>query len=136
MSVTSIETVQTNRRLGAWAVQGVVAAIFLAAGGAKLAGAPIMIQLFDQIGLGQWFRIVTGVVEIIGAFALIYPGLAAIGGLWLGFTMLCAAATDLLVLHTSPLAAVILGSVSIVIVHLRYEELQAIADDISDTDWG
>ena len=82
-----------SRRVGAWALQIVVAAAFLAAGGAKLAGVPLMIQIFDQIGVGQWLRIVTGVVEIVGAFALVYPGMTAIGGLWLGFTMVCAVAT-------------------------------------------
>ena len=63
MSVTSSE-VRPSRRIGAWALQAVVAAAFFAAGAAKLAAAPFMVQLFDQIGLGQWFRVVTGVVEI------------------------------------------------------------------------
>jgi DoxX-like family len=46
---------------------------------AKLAGVPFMVELFDQIGIGQWFRLVTGVVEITGAIALVFPGLASIG---------------------------------------------------------
>jgi uncharacterized membrane protein YphA (DoxX/SURF4 family) len=79
-----------------WTLQAIVAAAFFAAGVAKLAGVPFMVQLFEQIGFGQWFRIVTGVVEIVGAVALVYPGLASIGGLWLGFTMVCAVAIHLL----------------------------------------
>ena len=125
MSVTSIETAKPNRRLGAWALQGIVAAAFLAAGGAKLAGVPFMVQLFEQVGLGQWFRIVTGVVEIIGALALLYPGLASIGGLWLGGTMVGAVATHLLILHSSPAAAVVLGALNAAIVYLRRDELRA-----------
>ena len=46
--------------------------MFFAAGAAKLAAVPFKVQLFTQIGLGQWFRIVTGVVLIVGAFALVY----------------------------------------------------------------
>ena len=42
-----------------------VATAFLAAGAAKLADAAYMVQLFDQIGVGQCFRYVTG-VEIAG----------------------------------------------------------------------
>ena len=87
MSVTSIDTglgPRRNRRIGTWALQAVVAVVFLAAGMAKLAAVPFEVQSFAQIGLGQWFRIVTGVVQIVGAFALVYPRLASIGGLWLG----------------------------------------------------
>lgn len=61
-----------------------------------------MIQIFDQIGVGQWFRIVARVVEIVGAFALVCPGMAAIGGLWLGFTMVCAVATCVFALPCIP----------------------------------
>ena len=127
MSVTYIETAKAPRRIGSWALQGLVAAAFLAAGGAKLAGVPFMVQLFAQIGVGQWFRIVTGVVEIIGAVALLYPGLASIGGLWLGGTMVGAIATHLLILHTSPVPAIILGSLSAAVVYLRRDELQTYA---------
>src|SRR4051794_20414690 len=47
-----------------WTLRLIAAAAFLAAGAAKLAGVPMMIEVFDHIGIGQWFRIVTGVIEI------------------------------------------------------------------------
>jgi putative oxidoreductase len=122
-AASSIQSVRPARRVGAWTLQGIVAAAFLAAGLAKLAGAPFMVGIFDQIGLGQWFRIVTGVVEVTGAVALLIPGLASIGGLWLGGTMVGAVATHLFVLHTSPAAAVVLGLLNAVIVYLRRDEL-------------
>jgi len=68
-----------------------------------------MVDLFAQIGLGQWFRVVTGVVEIAGAVALLIPGLASLGALWLGGTMIGAVATHVFVLHTSPVPAIVLG---------------------------
>src|ERR1700704_3457642 len=105
MSAASIQSVRPTRRIGPWALQGIIAAAFLAAGAAKLAGVPFMVDLFAQIGLGQWFRVVTGAVEIAGAVALLVPGLASIGGLWLGFTMVGAVATHVFVLHTRPVPA-------------------------------
>jgi putative oxidoreductase len=99
MSVTSIQTSRPSRRIGAWTIQGILAAAFLAAGVAKLTGAPFMVDLFAQIGLGQSFRIVTGAVEVAGAIALLVPGLASIAGLWLGATMLGAVATHLVILR-------------------------------------
>ena len=131
MSVTSsVETRRSPKRLAVWTLQVVVAAVFFAAGAAKLAGAPFMVQVFDQIGAGQWFRIVTGVVEIVGAFALVYPGLAAIGGLWLGFTMVCAVGTHLFVLHTSPAPAAILVALNALIVYLRRDQLSSLMRDL------
>jgi putative oxidoreductase len=132
MTIASIEVGRVPHRLGAWTLQGVVAAAFFVAGIAKLAGAPFMVQLFAQIGIGQWLRAVTGVVEIIGAFALVFPGLASIGGLWLGATMVGALAANLFILHTNPVPAVILGSLSALIVYLHCDELQALAASITE----
>jgi hypothetical protein len=130
MKVTSSVGMRGSpRRFGAWALQVVVAAAFFIAGAAKLAGAPLMFQIFDQIGVGQWFRIVTGVVEIVGAFALVYPGWAAIGALWLGFTMLCAVGTCVFVLHSSPPPAAALLAFNALIVYLRRGELSGILAD-------
>ena len=123
MTVTSLKSIHVPRRLGAWVLQGVVATAFFAAGAAKLAGAAYMVQLFDQIGVGQWFRYATGIIEVTGALALIYPGLASIGGLWLAGTMAFAVLTHLFVLHTNPVPAVVIGLLNALIVYLRRDEL-------------
>jgi putative oxidoreductase len=115
------------RCIGTWVLQGAVAAVFFVAGATKLAAAPFEVQLFAQLGLGQWLRIVTGVVQIVGAFALVYPRLAAIGGVWLGFTMLCAVVANLAVLHTSPVPAIVLGLLNALIVYLHRDELALMA---------
>ena len=47
-----------------WSVQVVLAGMFLLAGGSKLAGAAAMVALFDAVGVGQWFRYVTGGIEL------------------------------------------------------------------------
>jgi hypothetical protein len=121
-----IKRTQATRRI-AWALQVVVAAVFFAAGMAKLAGVPFEVHSFAQIGLGQWFRIVTGMVQIAGAFALVYPGLASIGGLWLGFNMFCAVVVCLAVLHTNPAPAITLTLLNALIVYLRRDELASLA---------
>jgi putative oxidoreductase len=126
MSAVSVQHDRSTRRIGAWTLQSILAAAFLAAGSAKLAGVPFMVELFDQIGLGQWFRIATGAVEVVGAVALVFPGLASIGGLWLGFTMVCAVATHVFILHTSPVPAFVLGLLNALVVYLRRDELVAL----------
>ena len=126
MSEASIQTIRRTLRIGAWTLQGIIAAAFLAAGFAKLAGVPFMVELFEQLGLGQWFRVATGVVEVTGAVALLIPGLASIGALWLGGTMVGAVTTHLFVLHTSPAPAIVLGLLNAVVVYLRRDELVAL----------
>src|ERR1700726_4386483 len=101
MSAASIQTVRPTRRIGAWTLQGILAAAFLAAGFAKLAGVPYLVDLFAQIGLGRGFRVATSRVEVTGALALLVPGRASNGALWLGFARVGAVAADVFVLHTS-----------------------------------
>jgi putative oxidoreductase len=132
MTVTSIQTARPARRIGAWSIQGILAAAFLAAGVAKLTGAPFMVDLFAQIGIGQWFRIVTGTVEVAGAVALLVPGLASIAGLWLGATMVGAVTAHLFVLHTNPGPAMVLGLLNAIVVYLRRDELAALLQRVKD----
>src|SRR5438309_8164156 len=109
--------------IGAWVLQGLLAAAFLADGGGKLLGAAMMVQIFDQIGMGQWFRIVTGVVEVVGAVALLIPGFAALGAAWLGSTMFFAVLTHLFILHSSAIPAVVLLALNVLVVWLRRDQL-------------
>src|SRR6266852_4247545 len=113
-------------KVAAWILQGLLAAAFLAAGGAKLAAVPMMVQLFDAIGFGQWFRIVTGLVEVAGAVALLVPGFAALGAAWLAATMFFAVLTHLFVLHSSALPALILLTLNVLVVWLRRDQLVAV----------
>jgi len=131
MNTATMKIEPAPRRIGAWTLQVVVALVFFAAGSAKLAGLPYMVQLFSQIGIGQWFRIVTGLVEVSGAIALVYPRLASLGGLWLATTMFVATLTHLFVLHTTPIPAIVLGLLSLVIVYLRRDQLVSIGRSIA-----
>jgi uncharacterized membrane protein YphA (DoxX/SURF4 family) len=122
-SPLAIQAPSRGRVVGALILQGLLAAAFLAAGGAKLAGVPMMVQIFDQIGMGQWFRIVTGLVEVAGAVALLVPGFAALGAAWLGATMFFAVLTHLFILHSSAMPAVILLALNVLVVWLRRDQL-------------
>jgi putative oxidoreductase len=59
----------------AWVLQILAAAMFLFAGGSKLAGQQAMVDTFGQIGLGQWFRYLTGIIEVGSAVLLLVPSL-------------------------------------------------------------
>ena len=59
-----------------WVIQGVLAALFLFAGGMKLI-LPIE-AMTSQISLPGWFLRFIGVAEIAGALGLVLPGLLGI----------------------------------------------------------
>jgi len=101
----------TQRRI-VWGVRIVLALAFGAAGIAKLAGAPQMVQVFEAIGFGQWFRYVTGAVEVVGAVLLLVPATGFLGGLLLTATMAGAVATHLVLIGGSPAPAVVLALLS------------------------
>ena len=91
-----------------WGVQILTALAFLAAGGSKLSSAPAMVDMFEKIGLGQWFRYVTGSFEVIGAVLLVLPRTAAIGGWLLAAVMIGAIGTHLFIIGGSPIPAIVL----------------------------
>jgi uncharacterized membrane protein YphA (DoxX/SURF4 family) len=91
-----------------WIAQVALALMFLMAGGSKLAGATPMVSLFETIGIGQWFRYVTGTLEVLGAVLLVTPRLGGAGAALLIFVMLGAITAHLLVLHSSPAMPIVL----------------------------
>jgi uncharacterized membrane protein YphA (DoxX/SURF4 family) len=77
-----------------YAVQILLALVFLLAGAAKFAGASIMVQPLAAIGLGDAFRFAAGALELIGGLCLLLPRAAMLGAVLLSCTavMLAGAA--------------------------------------------
>jgi putative oxidoreductase len=98
-----------------WGVQILTAVAFLAAGGSKLSSAPAMVEMFEKVGLGQWFRYLTGSLEVVGALLLLVPRTAAIGGGLLAAVMIGAIGTHLLIIGGSPVPAAVLLAFAITV---------------------
>lgn len=108
------------RNVGLWVLQVLTAAAFLAAGVAKLAGHPMMVENFDKVGVGQWFRYLTAVIEIGSAILLLIPRLTPVGAALLVCTMVGAVLANLFVLHGSAVPALVLGSFAALILWGRF----------------
>ena len=102
-----------------WALQGLAAFAFLAAGGSKLAAAPAMVEMFAKLGAGQWFRYLTGALEVIGAVALLFPKAAFYGAVLLAAVMVGAVVTHLAFLGGSPIPALVLLAIVGTVAWLR-----------------
>jgi len=109
-----------------WTLQIAAAAMFLFAGSHKLNAAPEMVATFEVIGLGQWFRYMTGAIEVVAAIALLVPRAAVFGALLLVPTMVGAVVTHL-VIGGSIVPAVVLLGVTAFIAWARREDLLRVA---------
>ena len=106
-----------------WTLQVLVALVLVAAGSGKLLGSPDMIALFDAVGIGQWFRYVTGSLEVLGALLLIVPGKTALGAVLLACVMAGAVVAHLTVLPTPPTVPLVLFALTTLIAWGRRSEL-------------
>jgi hypothetical protein len=91
-----------------WVLRIVLAAVFLIAGTSKLAGARTHVETFENLGVGQWLRYVTGSVEVIAAILIMIPRTVVLGAALLTATMIAATATHLFLIGGSPLATLVL----------------------------
>jgi putative oxidoreductase len=85
-----------------WVVQVVLASQFVMAGLMKLSGNPVMVEMFGDIGAGQWLRYLVGALEVAGALGLLVPRLCGPAALGLVALMAGAIVTNLFVLGESP----------------------------------
>lgn len=108
-----------------WVTQVALAVIFLFSGGSKLVGAPAMVNLFAAIGWGQWFRYVTGVIEVGAAIALMIPSAAPFGAILLVATMIGATAANLF-LGQSPAAPIVLLLVAAAVAWSRRNQFPSV----------
>ncbi len=89
--------------LGGWVLRGGVAFFFIVTGAEKFrngVGAP-WVGIFREIGLGDWFRYFTGIVEIIAGLLYFLPWTCPIGAVLLACTMLGAMTVHIFVRHSA-----------------------------------
>lgn len=132
MSTSSLQTenvsISKTKNISLWVAQGLVAAIFLMAGGSKLMGAEQMVKTYEVIGVGQWFRYVTGIIEVASAIILLVPSLSSLAGVLLACTMVGAIITHLFVIGGNPAMPIVLLAASLYIAWGRKSKMTALKE--------
>ena len=96
------------RVIPGWLLSAMLALIFVLAGGMKLMSQPNMVREFVQVGLGQWFRYFTGILEVAGAIAILIPPASRWGAVALASVMSGAIVAHFTVLHSPPFLPAVL----------------------------
>jgi putative oxidoreductase len=126
MNATSVKATGKGLNIALWVVAGLLTLAFAGAGVSKLTGQPQMVGLFEAIGMGQWFRYLTGTLEVLGAVLLVVPKGRAVGAALLLSVMLGAIVTHLAVLHNAPGAPAVLAALTGFVLWGRRSELMAL----------
>jgi putative oxidoreductase len=111
----------------AWIAQILLGIAIAGGGAAKLSADPAMMDMFDDIGAGQWLRILVGVCEVAGGIGLLIPRVRALAALGLVILLLGAVFTNVAILSTNPLLPLIFAIVALAIVWTRRHELPRVA---------
>ena len=112
------------RRIGLWALRIVVGGLFLVAAFMKLTGKSMMVQEFDTVGLGQWFRYATGMLELIGAIMVLVPTVSALGGCLLFLVDVGAFVAQVTVIHGDWIHTIVIGIVIGLLIYLQRQQLR------------
>jgi putative oxidoreductase len=81
------------RKLAIWALRVVLGLIFLEIGTTKVTGTAHTVDYFAAIGWGQWFRYLTGCLDIVGAVLLFVPRWTCYGAI----VLVCSVGTGTLI---------------------------------------
>lgn len=113
-------------KYGLLGIKALLTLAFVAAGFAKLSGVEMMVATYDALGVGQWFRYVTGIIEIGAAALLWVRGMQAIGAGLLVCTMIGAVLAHVLILGPSAMPALVLGVLCAIVLFAHRDQLKTI----------
>lgn len=95
---TNMNHLSRSAAIATWVAQVAAAAILLQTLFFKFTGAEESRFIFSTLGVEPWGRIVSGVLELVAALLLLFPGTAALGAVLAGGIMAGAVLSHLFVL--------------------------------------
>lgn len=100
-----------------------MAALFLFGAFMKLTSQDMMVAEFDRVGLGQWFRYVTGLIELVGAIGLLVPRVSVYAAIALLAVDVGAFIAQVSVLHMDWIHTIVVAAFLGGIIYMQRERL-------------
>lgn len=124
MSLSASAPASRWKPIAFWVLKIVFALAFIGAGCAKLYGLPQMVAEFDTIGLGQWFRYFTAIMEIGGAILLLIPKTTFFGAVVLTAVCIGAFFAQIFFLHQDWIHTIVMAAVLAAIAWSQREQFR------------
>jgi putative oxidoreductase len=121
---TATLPVSRGKTIALWSLRILMAALFLFAAVMKLSGQPMMVDEFNTIGLGQWFRLLTGALEAAGAIAILLPSVSVFGAILLLAVDAGAFVAQIAILHVDWIHVVVIGALLATVIYLQRDQLR------------
>jgi putative oxidoreductase len=108
---------QARDKITDWVLRAGVALAFVLFGLEKFPSGPDSqwVRFFDQVGIGQWFRDFTGIIEVASGALVLLPATTRIGVAILAVTMAVASMIHIFVIH-QPANAIITGALCLALI--------------------
>lgn len=90
-----------------WVLRLAVCGVFVGVGATKFESHSMWVTIFDRIGFGDWFRYLTGALQIAGGLLFLIPKATYAAAVLAGGTMAGAIAAHLFILGTGVPGAII-----------------------------
>jgi putative oxidoreductase len=104
--LSGTERVPTFDVMG-WVLRIAACGIFLGVRLTKFESDSMWVRLFAQIGFGEWFRYLTGAIQVVGGALFLLPRTRYVGAALTGGTMVGAVLVHLFILPTGIGGAII-----------------------------
>ncbi len=116
----------SGKTITLWVLRILSAGIFISAAFMKLSGQQQMIDEFAIIGLGQGFRYLTGILELVGGIAVLVPRFSPLGALLLLAVDAGAFVAQVAILHMDWIHTIVIGAILVAVIALQRPALKAL----------
>jgi uncharacterized membrane protein YphA (DoxX/SURF4 family) len=118
MNATTISTSRSTT-IFIWILRILMAAVFLPAAVMKLTSAPMLVSEFDLVGLGQWFRYLTGLIELAGGILVLLPAVSVYGAMFLLMVDVGAFVAQVSRIHMDWIHTIVIGALLGTLIYLQ-----------------
>jgi len=121
---TAIDEPSRARTIALWVLRLLMAALFLFAAFAKLTSQPQMVEGFGLLPVGQWFRYVVGLMELVGGVAVLVPAVSGLGALLLLVVDVGAFFAQILFMHQDWIHTIVIGAILVALIYLQRDSIR------------
>ena len=121
---TAINAPSSTRTIVLWVLRVLMAALFLFAAFAKLTGQQMMVDEFATLPVGQWFRYVVGLLELVGGVGVLIPAVSGLGAIVLLVVDVGAFVAQIAFLHGDWIHPIVIGAILVALIYLQRDAIR------------